>query len=196
MSATYNDTQLDALRELANIGAGNASTALSGMLGRPVDLTVPDARLVPMSEAVEAIGPPEREITGIALGVTGDLPSIVLMLLTPSDADAVCGLLGLAPGSEYAESALGEIGNVVGTSYLNALAGMTGISLEPTPPATATDMLASLVEAVLATRAAYSDSTLLLDSRMVVEGEGCSIVFLLVPDEGGAGELLKRLGVS
>lgn len=196
MSATYNDTQLDALRELANIGAGNASTALSGMLGRPVDLTVPDARLVPMGQAVDEIGPPESEITGIALGVLGDMPSTVLMLLTPPDAEAICGLLGLEPGSEYAESALGEIGNVVGTSYLNALAGMTGIEIEPTPPATATDMLGSLVETVLATRAAFSDSALLMDSRMVVEGEGCSIAFLLAPDHGGAGQLLDRLGVS
>ena len=196
MSATYNDIQLDALRELANIGAGNASTALSGMLGRSVDLRVPDARLLPMHEAVEAIGPPESEITGIALGVLGDLPSIVLMLLTPPDAEALCGMLGLPPDSEYAESALGEIGNVVGTSYLNALAGMTGIEIEPTPPATATDMLASLVQAVLSTRAAFSDSTLLLNSSMVVEDEGCSIIFLLVPDEGGAGQLLERLGVS
>lgn len=196
MSATYNAVQLDALRELANIGAGNASTALSGMLGRPVDLTVPDARVVAMHEAVDAMGPAESEITGIALGVEGDMPSIALMLLTPPDAETICRLLGLPPGSEYAESALSEIGNVVGTSYLNALAGMTGIALEPTPPATATDMLASLVETVLATRASVSDSALLLNSRMVVEGEDCSIAFVLVPDEGGADQLLERLGVS
>jgi chemotaxis protein CheC len=196
VSATYNDIQLDALRELANIGAGNASTALSGMLGRSVDLKVPDARVVPMAQAVEEIGPPESEVTGIALGVLGDMPSVVLMLLTPKDAQAICGLLGLEPGSEYADSALGEIGNVVGTSYINALAGMTGLDMEPTPPATATDMLGSLVQTVLATRAAVSDSALLMDSSLVVEGEGCSIVFLLSPDHGGAGELLSRLGVS
>ena len=196
MSATYNDTQLDALRELANIGAGNASTALSGMLGRSVDLRVPDARLLPMHEAVEAIGPPESEITGIALGVLGDLPAIVLMLLTPPDAEALCGLLGLEPDSEYAESALGEIGNVVGTSYLNALAGMTGLEIEPTPPATVTDFLGAVVESVLAVRAAASDRALLLDSSLVIEGEDCSIVFLLVPDHGGAEELLERIGVA
>jgi len=196
VSTLYNDLQLDALRELANIGAGNASTALSGMLGRPVDLTVPHARVIPMSEAVEALGAPEAEVTGIALGVHGDMPSTVLMLLSPVDAETLCALLGLEPGSEYAESALGEIGNVVGTSYLNALAGMTGIALEPTPPATATDMLGSLVQAVLATRAALSDEALLLDSCMTVEGEGCSIIFLLAPDHGGAGQLLGRLGVS
>jgi chemotaxis protein CheC len=196
VSATYNDVQLDALRELANIGAGNASTALSGMLGRPVDLKVPDARVVPMTQAVEELGAPESEVTGIALGVLGDMPSIVLMLLAPADAESICRLLGLEPDSEYAESALGEIGNVVGTSYLNALSGMTGLELEPTPPATATDMLGSLVQTVLASRAAVSDSALLLDSSMVVEGEGCSIVFLLSPDHDGAGELLSRLGVS
>jgi chemotaxis protein CheC len=196
VSATYNDTQLDALRELANIGAGTASTALSLMLGRPVELCVPDARLVPMADVVEALGSPEAEMTGIALGVEGDMPSTVLMLLAPDDAAAVCRLLGLEADSELAPSALGEIGNVVGTSYLNALAVMTGIVLEPTPPATATDMLGSLVGAVLASRAAYSDSALLLDSRMSVEGEGCSIAVLLVPDLGGAAQLLDRLGLS
>lgn len=196
MIAQYNETQLDALSELANIGAGNASTALSGMLGRPVDLSVPNARLLPLSEAVEAIGPAESEITGIALGVLGDMPSTVLMLLSPADADIVCGLLGLPPGSELAPSALGEIGNVVGTSYLNALAGMTEMALEPTPPATATDMLGALVQAVLAPGADVSDRALLLDSKLIVEGEGCSISFLLVPDQGGAEQMLDRLGVS
>lgn len=192
----YNEMQLDALRELANIGAGNASTALSGMLGRVVDLTVPNALVLPMNEAVEALGPPESEITGIALGVLGDMPSTVLMLLTPAAADTVCRLLGIEPDSELAPSALGEIGNVVGTSYINALAGMAGIELEPTPPATATDMLGALVETVLAPRAGDSDSTLLLDSKLFVEGEDFSISFLLVPDEGGAELMLTRLGVS
>jgi chemotaxis protein CheC len=69
-------------------------------------------------------------------------------------------------------------------------------ALRELPPATATDMLGSLVQTVLATRAAVSDTALLLDSNMSVEGEGCSIAFLLSPDHGGAGELLSRLGVS
>jgi len=196
VSASYNEIQLDALRELANIGAGTASTALSQMLGRSIDLAVPDARVLPMADAVDKLGPAEREITGIMLGVEGELPATVLILLTPEDAEKICVMLGLEPESDLAPSALGEIGNVVGTSYLNALAGMTGLALEPTPPATATDMLGSLVETVLASRAAVSDDALLLDSSMIVEGEGCSIVFLLSPDHGGAGELLTRLGVS
>jgi chemotaxis protein CheC len=196
MSAQYNDVQLDALRELANIGAGTASTALSEMLGRSIDLAVPDVSVLPMADAVDTLGPPEQEITGIMLGVEGELPGTVLMLLTPENAEKICVMLGLPPDSDLAPSALGEIGNVVGTSYLNALAGMTGLEVEPTPPATVTDMLGAIVQSVLAVRAMSSDRTLLLDSSLIVEGEDCSIVFLLVPDHGGAEELLERIGVS
>ena len=194
--SVYTEVQLDALRELANIGAGTASTALSEMLGRSIDLSVPDARALPMADAVAELGPAEQEITGIALGVEGELPATVLMLLTPVDADKVCVMLGLEPGSDLAPSALSEIGNVVGTSYLNALAGMTGIEIEPTPPATVTDMLGAIVDSVLAARAMSSDRMLLLDSSLIVEGEDCAISFLLVPDHGGAEELLARIGVA
>jgi chemotaxis protein CheC len=195
VSTQYTDLQLDALRELANIGSGNASTALSAMLGRSVDISVPSALVLPMSDAVDHVGSAEEEVTGIVLGVFGDMDASVLLLLAPSDADLMCGLLGVEAGSEFGLSALMEIGNIVGSSYINALAGMTGLEVEPTPPAAATDMLAAIVESVLAERAGTSDLALLLDSNLVVEGEGCSISFLLVPDHGGVELLLSRLGL-
>jgi chemotaxis protein CheC len=196
VSIQYTDLQLDALRELANIGSGTASTALSSMLGRSVDISVPNAVVLPFAEAVEATGPAEEEVTGIVLGVIGDMTATVLLLVPPADADTMCRLLGLDPGDEYALSALGEIGNVVGTSYINALAAMTGLEIEPTPPATATDMLAAIVETVLANHADGGDVALLLDSDLDVEGEDCSISFVLVPDAGGVDLLLARLGMS
>jgi chemotaxis protein CheC len=191
----YTDLQLDALRELANIGSGTASTALSSMLGRSVDISVPSAFVLPMAEAVEAIGKPESEATGVVLGVVGDMPASVLLLFTPNDARLMCGLLGVEAGTEIGVSALKEIGNIVGTSYINALAEMTGMTLEPTPPASATDMLGAIVETVLAERAGAGDVALLLDSDLVVEREDCSVSFLLVPDEGGVEQLLARLGL-
>ena len=164
------------------------------MLGRSIDLAVPDARVLPMADAVDQLGPPEQEITGIMLGVEGELPATVLMLLTPEDAEKICGMLGLEPDSDLAPSALGEIGNVVGTSYLNALAGMTGLEIEPTPPATVTDMLGAIVESVLAAARGVERLARCCWTRAsIVEGEDCSIVFLLVPDHGGAEELLERI---
>ncbi len=196
MSSQYTDLQLDALRELANIGSGTASTALSGMLGRAVDISVPNAQALPFAEAVEAAGPAEEEITGIVLGIVGDMDATVLLLIPPADADAMCRMLGVEPGGELALSALGEVGNIVGTSYINALAAMTGMALEPTPPASATDMLGAIAESVLASHAHAGDIALVLDSDLTVEGEDCSIAFLLVPDQGGVDELLSRLGLG
>jgi chemotaxis protein CheC len=195
LSSQYTDLQLDALRELANIGSGTASTALSSMLGRSVDISVPAALVLPMADAVGNIGPAEEDITGIVLGVVGDLDATVLLLVSPDHGALLCGMLGVPADSEYGESALLEIGNIVGTSYINALAGMTGMEIEPTPPSIATDMLAAIVESVLAARAATGDVALLLDSDMVVEGEDCSVSFLLVPDAGGVDQLLARLGL-
>jgi chemotaxis protein CheC len=192
----YTELQLDALRELANIGSGTASTALSGMLGRSVDISVPKAQALPFAEAVEAAGDAETEVTGIVLGIIGEMQGTVLLLVPPADADAMCRMLGVEPDDEFALSALGEIGNIVGTSYINALAGMTGMDIEPTPPSTTTDMLGALVASVLAGAAASGDVALMLDSNLVVEGEDCAISFLLVPDQGGVEVLLSRLGLS
>jgi chemotaxis protein CheC len=196
VSTQYTELQLDALRELANIGSGTASTALSTMLGRAVDISVPTAQALPFAEAVDAAGPAESEITGIVLGIVGELDGTVLLLVPPADAAVLCRLLGVEPDDDFAPSALGEIGNIVGTSYINALAAMTGMTIEPTPPATATDMLGAIVESVLAGRAHAGDVALMLDSDLTVEGEDCSVSFLLVPDQGGVDLLLSRLGLS
>jgi chemotaxis protein CheC len=196
VSPQFSDLQLDALRELANIGSGTASTALSSMLSRSVDISVPTAAALPFADAVEAVGPAERVVTGVVIGVNGDMTATVLLLLGDGDAATLCGLLGVDPADELAASAVGEIGNIVGASYINALSAMTGLTLEPEPPQSATDMLAAIVATVLAGRATGDDIALVLDSDLTVEGEDCSISFLLVPSSGGVQELLTRLGLG
>jgi chemotaxis protein CheC len=191
----YTDIQLDALREMANIGSGKASGALSSMLGRSVDISVPSASVLPMAEAVGTIGDAEAEYTGVVLGVVGEMPASVLLLFTPKDRELICRLLGVEYDEEIGVSALMEVGNIVGTSYINALAEMTGLEIEPAPPAAATDMLGAIVQTVLAERAGAADSALLLDSDLVVEREDCSVSFLLVPDAGGVELMLGRLGL-
>jgi chemotaxis protein CheC len=196
VSTQFSDIQLDALRELANIGSGTASTALSSMLGRSVDISVPTAAALPFADAVDAVGPADRIVCGIVIGVQGDMSATVLLLLGEGDAATLCGLLGVDPADEMAASALGEIGNIVGASYINALGAMTGLEMEPEPPQSATDMLGAIVATVLAGRAAGDDLALVLDSDLTVEGSDCSISFLLVPSSGGVRELLTRLGLG
>jgi chemotaxis protein CheC len=196
VSPQFSDLQLDALRELANIGSGTASTALSSMLSRSVDISVPTAAALPFADAVDAVGPAERVVTGVVIGVNGDMAATVLLLLGDGDAATLCGLLGVDPADDLAASAVGEIGNIVGASYINALSAMTGLTLEPEPPQSATDMLGAIVATVLAGRATGDDLALVLDSDLTVEGEDCAISFLLVPSSGGVQELLTRLGLG
>jgi chemotaxis protein CheC len=194
--STFTTMQLDALRELANIGSGTAGTALSQMLGRSVDISVPNAFVLPLAEAVEAVGPPEREVTGVAIPLAGDMDAVVLLVFPIEDAGTLAAMLGVEPGTEDAVSALSEIGNILSASYIGSLGAMTGLELDLTPPQTVTDMLAAIVATVLASRAETTETALILDSELRVEGEQCSLSFLLLPDAGGVREILSRMGVE
>jgi chemotaxis protein CheC len=192
----YNDMQLDALRELANIASGTAATSLSQMLGREVDLNVPKAFALPLADAVDASGDPAGDVTGIALTVEGDVEGVVLLLVKPEGAATLCQLLGVEPGTEVGDSALGEIGNILGAAYLMALSSMTGLSMLPGTPHVLNDLLGAIVASVLAQTVGHGDTALVLDSELDLTGEPCAISFLLLPNEGGVNHLLAPLGLA
>ena len=192
----YTEIQLDALRELANIGAGTAATALSQLLGRPIDVSVPSARALSLADAVDAVGPADEEVTGVVLPVGGSLDAVVLLVFSQHSARTLCDLLGVDADDEMGISALSEIGNIIGCSYIGAFAAMTGLELDPMPPETATDMLGAIVSSVLLGAALDTDMALVLDTDLFVEGAECSFGFLLVPTADGVGELLSRLGLD
>lgn len=196
MKTQYTEVQLDALRELANIGSGNSATALSQMVGRPIDVSAPTAFALPIGEAAEAIGSPETPVTAVLVPVCGDLDAVVLLLFQPDAAATLCRLLGVEPGTELGVSALGEIGNVLGTNYISALGTMTGLAIEPRPPQTVADMLGAVLSSAVIGVDETRDIALLLDSELATDGEECALSFLLIPSEGGVAELLDRLGVG
>ena len=196
MTPRYTELQLDALRELANIASGNAATALSQMLGREVELNVPRVLALSLADAVDACGRPDDAATSVVIPLDGDIDGVVLLLIDPEGADALCQLLGVEAGSEIGESALREIGNILGTSCLNALASMTGLHLEPCPPHLTTDMLGAIVSSLALSQTAAAELVLVLDSELAVAGEPCSISFVLLPTDGGVSELLAPLGLA
>src|ERR1700759_829566 len=133
------ELQLDALRELANIASGDAATALAKMPGTEVDLSVPNALALPRADAIAAYGASEGPVAGVVTPLEGHIEGVVLRLIPSADAETLCRLLGVVPGTEVGESALREIGNILGASYLNALSAITGLELAPCPPRLATD---------------------------------------------------------
>jgi len=196
VSTDYTELQLDALRELANIGSGTAATALASMLGREVELAVPRALALPLADAVDAVGPADATVSTVVLPIVGEIEALVLLLFPAADAATLCDLLGVEPGSEVGDSAIGEIGNILGTSYINALASMTGVALEPKPPHVVCDMLGAIVASLLTGTVGDGETALVLDSELDVADAACSLSFLLLPTSGGVAELLGRLGVG
>jgi chemotaxis protein CheC len=192
VSHPYNAIQLDALRELTNVASGTAATALSQLLGREVELSVPVVKSLPLLEALED----DDSLSGVAIPVEGDFDAVMLMLIPPGHGETLCQLLGVEPGSDMADSALREVGNILGTAYLGALGSMTGLSLFPSPPRLDRTGLSGMVATVLAERPDALDSVLMLDSDLEVADEVCSLTFLLLPTTRSAFELLAPLGLA
>jgi chemotaxis protein CheC len=195
-SRHYTELQLDALQELASIGSGTAATALAQLLGRPVDITVPRARALGLADAVDAAGAPETHVASALMGVGGDLEAVVLLLFPNADEATICGLLGVEAGTDVGDSALGEIANILGASALGALATMTGLALEPHPPAVIHDMLGAIVASVLAETVGDVEVVLVLETELSIAGAPCAVSFMLLPTAGAVAELLARLGLD
>ncbi len=190
------DVQLDALRELANIASGTAATALSQMLAREVEISVPRALALPPGEAVEACGEAEAHVAGVVVPIQGDIDGLVLLLIPHAHAERLCGLLGVEAHTEVGDSALREIGNILATSYLTGLIAMTGLAMEPAPPQLHRDMLGAIVSTLLVGVVGAGRLALVLDSDLDVSGEPCSISFLLLPTAGQITHLLAPLGLA
>jgi chemotaxis protein CheC len=195
-SARYSDLQLDALRELANVGSGTAGTALSALLGRPVDISVPNAAALELADAVDAAGVAEDVVLAVVVAVGGDLEATALLVVSERDAAAIGALLGVDPDSEDGRSALEEVGNILVASYVGALASMTGFVLDLRPPASARDMLGAVVATVIAAHSDGRDLAIMLDSELRIEHDAIALSFMLLPTPEGVDELLERIGLG
>jgi chemotaxis protein CheC len=193
---SYSASQLDALRELGSIASGTAATALARLLGRAVELEVPRALALGLADAVDAVGAADAPVASALIPVDGAVEAVVVLLFHEQAAGALCGLLGVEPGSDVADSALGEVANILGASALGAFAKLTGFTLEPRPPQVVHDMLGAVVASALAETSGEVDIALVLDAELSVAGVACSFAFLLLPTAGGVAELLERLGLG
>jgi len=189
------DIQLDAMRELTNVGSGTAATALSSMIGIPVDVDVPNALSLPLADAIDRAGPSDEEVVAIAIPVSGDLEAIVLILMKPATVETICRLLCVEPESDMSRSALCEIGNILGASYMGALQTMSGLAIDLWPPEYVRDMLGAILGSALL-GATDSGVALLLESRLTVDGQECSPSFMFIPTPAGVDRLLSSLGVT
>ncbi len=190
----------DVLKELGNIGAGNATTALAQMMQSKVDMSVPQVKLLEFKELGEMMGGEELIMAGIYLGIEGDITGSIMFLLEKQAArHLVSKLMGMEPeGEDFSEmefSALGEVGNIITGAYLNALSGLTNLVIYPSVPALCVDMAGAILSVPAIEFGAIGDKILLIQTQFFDE-IALDGYFILIPDLDSYGKILSALGLG
>lgn len=196
----YGDIHFDVLREIGNIGAGNAVTSLSKMLDKKVDMHVPKVTLVDFKSLSDFIGGPENIIIGILVNLSGDVNGIMMFLVEQKSARKLIEILfnDSSANDEFSEmelSALQEVGNILSSAYLGSLATLINKSIFPSVPYLAIDMAGAILSVPAIEFGKVSDQVLLIESVFEAEEKDVSGFFVLVPDPPSFQTILKSLGV-
>ena len=171
-----NGLELDAIREIGSIGTGNAATALSSMLGKKVRITIPEVRIMGYNEAIDWIGGPEVITAGVLVNMSGELNGIMLSV-------------------QQMELAPVEVGNIMISTFINALCSLADISTRLTVPAFAVDMQGAILTVPMAVFGGQSDYIMTVGADFICEGRQVPCRLLLSPDIRSLNFLLKKLGV-
>ncbi len=203
-SGTLSDFQLDVLKEVSNIGAGNAATSLSSLLGRTVDMKVSKVLPMPFNEIMDYAGGAEKMILSVFVRIQGGISGNMLFVMDTEDARAMIRHMTGASGedgfTEMGLSVIHEVGNIMIGSYLTALSDFLGFELTPSVPSLAMDMAGAILAFCLSEIGRTSDTAIVIDAGLLLDGaalseDGASHIFLL-PDPGSFDRIFQALGVA
>lgn len=194
--------EIDTLREIGSIGTGNAATALSQMMNRPVRITLPEVRIMEYNEAIEWIGGPEEVTAGILVKMSGDVGGIMLSVQKLDLVNVVLStMLGESIDSyenltELERSAMIEIGNIMISTFINAMSGLADLNIKLTVPAFAVDMQGAILTVPMAEYGGLSNYLMAIGGNFVCDGKEVPCHLLLSPDLRSLDFLLRKLGVT
>jgi chemotaxis protein CheC len=197
---SINEMCMDVLKEIGNIGAGNATTAIASMINAKINMAVPKVELMEASKLGSAICPEDETIVGIFLEVTNDITGSMMFLMRMDAAHYLVNrLMGAErednePFNEMELSAMKEIGNIIAGAYLSALANMTNLVISPSIPYISVDMAAAILSVPAIQFGQYGDNALLIETEF---GDDVMIngYFILMPDQESYSKILSSLGV-
>jgi len=203
----FSSLKLDVLREVGNIGAGNAATSLSKLLNKTIDMKVPDVQIVSFDEMMEMAGGSENIVAGVFLRLEGEITGSMFFVLPLEQANKfIQAMIGdptinleEQPYDEIALSALQELGNILSGSYLSSLSDFTNLSLYPSVPALAIDMVGAIVTYGLIELSQVSDYAIVINTQLSDKenmfSDEVNGHFFLLPDPDSFTTLFQSLGV-
>lgn len=196
-----NGLELDTIREIGSIGTGNAATALSGMLGCEVRITLPEVRIMGYNEAIDWIGGPETITAGVLVRLSGEINGIMLSVQHLKFVNLVLEHLVQRRVADYSDladlerSALIEVGNIMISTFVNALSELAGITVSLTVPSFAVDMQGAILSVPMVEFGGQSDYIMTIGADFICDQNVIPCRLLLSPDVLSLNFLLRKLGV-
>lgn len=197
-----NSLELDTLKEIGSIGTGNAATSLSSLIGKPVRIQQPEVRIMEYNEAIEWIGGPEPITAGVLVGMSGQLSGIMLSVQQLDFVNLVLESMMKKTIQDYMElgemerSALTEVGNIMISTFINALSSLAGLDIELTVPAFTVDMQGAIMAVPMAEYGGQSNYIMTIGGNFICNGKEIPCRLLLSPDIRSLNFLLRKLGVN
>ena len=193
--------EIDTLREIGSIGTGNAASALSSLLNRSIRITLPEVRIMGYNEAIEWIGGPEAITAGVLVGIGGQINGIMLAVQDLDFINLVLASTLEETINDYSElkdlerSALVEIGNIMISTFINALSGLADVTIELTVPSLSVDMQGAILTVPMAAYGGQTDYLMTIGGNFICDGNEVPCRLLLSPDIRSLNFLLRKLGV-
>lgn len=203
-----NAMHFDVLREIGNIGQGNAASSLSQMVGKTIDISVPAVKLLEFNETVEYLGGPENIVLGMLVTLSGDIKGMMLYVLQKGFANsmisAVFGkeLTDLTALDEMDISFITEMGNILAGSYVNAISSLTGLTIDISVPTISVDMAGAILAvpavefAQIGNRVLFIDDNFIFGNNTSAENREIKSNMILVPEISSLETLFSRLGIE
>ena len=194
------DMQIDVLREIGNIGAGNAATALATILDEKVDMSVPSVKITGFDEAVQALGGAETMTVAVLVNFSGDGNGMIMFLLNVKDAKSIMDILiGEDDSDELSEmkiSGIKEIGNILGSSYVNAISALTGLNIHVSVPYIAIDMVGALMSVPIIEFGAIGDKLMFIEENFNGESNDLKSNMIMFAEINTLKIIMEKLGLE
>ena len=200
MTFQMNNYYIDILKEIGNIGAGNALTALSTLINKKVDMEVPVIEVIETEKIVESVEAEEKLIVGVYVRFWGDISGNIMLVFDKESTDHLMEFLfeGKSASEFYTEmelSALQEIGNILSSAYINSISKLSNLNIQMSVPSVSVDMAASILSVPAIEYSEVSDKIILIENKIL---EGLNEIvgkLFFMPDIESFALLFKNLGV-
>lgn len=193
----------DILREIGNIGAGNATTALSVMLNSNLRIEIPIVKFLDFNEIPDMVGGPDTIVAAVLTHFTGELKGMTLFILELEEAKNLAGtMLSRTYPKDFVEfdhmdkSALKEVGNILMSSYISSIGTLTNMQLRTEPPAICVDMAAAVLSLPISELGQVGDKALIIDSKFLDNERPINGFLMFVTDEESSNRIFETLGIG